>query len=302
MAKPSPWRASAGVFVLFALLGVGFAVVLWANSRGLVAGVAVAVATIAVVYPAYLQAAYRLSWALGEFAGQVPGEPEPAESVHGDQSLRWPDLGLSVEGGTHKFRVTGLVAEADGREWTVAVSRPREGARRVLESLDRQPAFDRFEDRLPSIYPRLSALKVAVPTTFLGLVAVALGGPLLAGDGYPRWWLVVGALAGVLVGAVRWNGLVGVRRALVDLGDGLHDAGVELDRIDRIEGHVRLQFAIHTGQGTTTLRCVALPGGRLTVGHGDRERAARFDDARALGRGVGEWLRGTSVGGGDGEV
>lgn len=302
MAKPSPWRASAGMFVLFALLGVGLGFVLWANSRGLVAGAAVAVMTVAVVYPAYLQAAYRLSWALGEFAGQVPGEPEPEESLGGDQSLRWPDLGLSVEGGTRQFRVTGLVAAADGREWNLSVSRPREGARRVLERLDRQPTFDQFEDRLPSLYPRLSALKVALPTAFLGLVAVSLGGSELAGGGYPRWWLGIGALAGVLVGAVRWAGLARVRRALVDLGDGLHEAGVELDHIDRIEGLVRLQFAIHTAQGTATLRCVALPSGRLTVSHGDRERAARFDAARAAGREVGAWLAGTTVEGGDGAV
>lgn len=278
------------MFVLFALTGVVLGVILSLREGGPLAGVAVAGATVLVVYPAYLQAAYRLSWALGEFAGQVPGEPEPEESLMGDQSLRWPDLGLSVEGGTHRFRVTGLVAEADGRVWDVSPSRPREGARRVLEALDREPAFDSFADRLPSVYPGLSALKAGVWVTFVGLVAVALGGPVVAGGTYPLWWLAAAVLAGVLAAAVRWAGLAGVREALVAFGDGLHEGGVELDRIDCIDGWVRLQFAVHAELGTVRLRCLGLPGGRLSVTHDDRERTARRDDAGEVGRAVASWL------------
>lgn len=295
MATTSPWRASSGVFVLFLVAGAGFGAVLWLGAGEPIAGLAVGVVTVLLIYPAELQAAFRLSWALREFAGQVPGEPVAEESRMGDQSLRWADLGLSVEGGTHRFRVTGLVAEAqaEGRTWDVRVSRPREGARRVLEDLDCEPAFDGVDERLPSVYPRLSAAKVGALVTFLGLVGVGLGGPVLAGGVYPLWWLWVGPVAGLLAAGLRWAGLAGVRRALVALVEGLHESGVEFDRIDRLEGLLRLQFALRTPRGTATVTAFALPGGRLVVGQGDREREVRFGDARAVGRDLATWLTDT---------
>lgn len=284
MAHTSPLRASRGWFVLSAFAGGVFAVLLWASSGGVVAGIAVATVTILVLLPAQLQAAYRLSWRLREFAGQVPGEPTAEESFLGDQSLHWPELGLTVEGGIHRFRVTGLVAEADGKRWSVQLTRPREGARRVLHDLDREPSIGAPADRLPSIYPRLSGAKAGVLVAFVVLVAVALGAPILVAGSYPLWWLGAGPLAGTAVAVVRWSGLVDVRRAVADLVDGLSAGGVHVASVDRLGGLVRLRFVVKTSEGAALLHSVAVPRAPLVVRLGDLERRASSGDATTVGR------------------
>lgn len=294
MGRTSPWRASAGSFLLYVLAGVVFAGLLWAESGELLAGVVVAAVTILLLFPAELQAASRLSWRLEEFARQVPGEPEPEESFWGDQSLHWPDLGLTVEGGTHRFRITGLVAEAEGRTWDVQFSRPREGARRVLAALGREPAFDGADDRFPSVYPRLSGLKAGLVTAFVAAVTVGLGGPIVAGGSYPLWWLGLPLAAGALVGGVRWAGLRSAQTAVRGVCRGLSEGGIRHERVDRIEGLIRLTFAVRTPEGTGIVRCDAVPGGRLAVSHGDREQHVPASEATASGRELARWLAASS--------
>lgn len=298
MPFPSPWRASAGTLALFVGAAVVFGTLLWLQTGDVLAGFA-AGSVVVLVSLAELQAAFRLNRVLREFARQVPGEPEADQSYTGDQSLRWPDLGLAVEGWTHRFTVRGLEVDADGTPWDVSTWRPREGAREVLDHLGQEPAFARFEDRLPSIYPRVSALRVGVPAGFVAFVVVVFGGTLLLGDALPPWTYLLAPAVGVLAGASRWAGLAGVRRALVALADGLHEGGVDLERIDLLEGVVRPEFAVRTTHGTATLRCVAHPWGRLRVTHLDREREARLPAARAVGRDVAGWLTTTPATAGD---
>jgi hypothetical protein len=290
MGGTSPWRAAACSVGLYALAGVGFAAVLWVNTGEVLAGVAVGLVTTGLLATAEFQAAARLSWRLSEFAGQVPGEPESQVSVWGDQSLHWPALGLTVQGGTHRFLITGLVAEAEGRTWDVQFSRPRESARRVLADLGREPAFEGFDDRFPSVYPRLSGLKAGAVATLLGVLAVAIGGPAVAGGTYPAWWLASPLAAGVLVGGLRWAGLRSARAAVRAVCQGLRQGGIRVGSVDRIEGLVRLQFVVHTPEGTGVLRCDAVPGGRLAVSHGDDERSGSTEEAAAMGRGLARWL------------
>lgn len=290
MPHTSPLRASRGWVLLSALAGGVFAALLWASSGEVVAGIVVATATVLVLLPAQLQAAARLSWRLREFAEQVPGEPTATETFLGDQALHWPELGLTVRGGTHRFRVTGLVAETDDRRWSLQLGRPREGARRVLEAIDREPTFEGLGDRLPSLYPRLSGMKVGAIATLLVLVGIALLGPILAAGRYPLRWLAVGPLAGILVGWVRWSTIAGVRRALADLIDGLSAGGVRVETVDRLGGLVRLRFVAKTAAGPALVRCVAVPRGHLVVSLDGRARRGRFDEATSVGRTLAAWL------------
>lgn len=299
MPYPSPWRASAGTLALFAGAAVVFGTLLWLQRGDVLAGVAVGGMVVVVFGFAELQAAFRLNRVLREFGGQVPGEPEADESYTGDQSVRWPDLGLAVEGWTHRYTVRGLEVTADGTYRDASTWRPREGAREVLDALGHEPSFDRFEERLPSIYPRVSALRVGVPAGFVAFVVVLGSGIHLAGGAPPLWTYLLAPAAGAFAAWVRWSGLASVRRALVALADGLHEGGVELERIDLLEGVVRPEFAVRTSQGTATVRCVAHPWGRLHVAHLDREREARLPAAGDVGRDLAGWLTATPVTAGD---
>lgn len=300
MGGPSPWRASAGSFGLYVLAGGVFAALLWLNTGELLAGVVVATATVLVLFPAELQAASRLSWRLGEFAGQGPGAPAPEVSWWGDQSIHWPDLGLTVEGGVHRFRIAGLVARADGRTWDVQLSRPREGARRVLEDLGAEPAFEGSGDRLPSVYPRLSGLKAGVLATFVAAVAVGLGGPIVAGGTYPLPWLGLPIAAGVLVGGLRWYGLRHARTTVRALCRGLSQGGLRVERVDRLEGLLQLTFAVGTPAGAGVVRSGAFPRGRLAVSYGDRRRRAPAAEAESAGRALARWLAAAARGAAEG--
>lgn len=298
MPYPSPWRASGGTLALFGGAAVVFGTLLWLQTGDALAGVAVG--SVVVLFSlAEVQAAFRLNRALQEFGGQVPGDPEADESNMGDQSVRWPDLGLAVEGWTHRFTVRGLEVTADGTYRDVSTWRPREGAREVLDDLGHEPSFDRFEERLPSIYPRVSALRVGVPAAVVAFVVVVFGGIPLVGGALPLWTYLLAPAAGALAAWVRWSGLASVRRALVALADGLHEGGVELERIDLLEGVLRPEFAVRTTHGTATLRCVAHPWGRLRVAHLNREREARLPAAAAVGRDLAGWLTATPVTAGD---
>lgn len=299
MPYPSPWRASAGTLALFVGVAVVFGALLWLQRGDVLPGVAVGGIVVVLFGVAELQAAVRLNRVLREFGGQVPGEPESDQSYMGDQSVRWPDLGLAVEGWTHRFTVRGLEVTADGTYRDVSTWRPREGAREVLDDLGHEPSFDRFEERLPSIYPRVSALRVGVPAAVVAFVVVVFGGVQLVGGALPLWTYLLAPTAGAVTAWVRWSGLAGVRRALVALADGLHEGGVELERIDLLEGVLRPEFAVRTSQGMATLRCVAHPRGRLRVAHLDREREARLPAARAVGRDLAGWLTATPVTAGD---
>jgi len=290
MPHPSPWRAASGVTGLFGALGAAFGVLVWVQDGTLVAIPLLGGMLFALGGIAEGQAALRLNWTLREFAGQIPGEPDATVSRLGDQSLRWPALDLAIEGATHRFRVRGPTVTVDGAERSVPSTRPREAAREVLDQLDREPAFEHRTDRLPSIYPRLSGLRVGIPLGAGALVVVALAGSRLATIAPPLLWLG-GALGfGIVAGAIRWAGLARVRAGLLAFADGLADGGVTLERIDRREGGYRQQFAVRTPDGTVTLRCGTLPGGRLHARHVDRELERSLSEARDAGRAVASWL------------
>lgn len=287
MALPSPWRASGVMLALGGGTGLVLGVVLRLDSGSLPAAVAVALVTALMLGGAELQAALRLNWALREFAGQVPGTPEASASPWGDQRVEWPDLGLAASGETHRFRVLGLDVETDGRGFGGSLHRPRETAREALAARGHAPAFDDPDDRLPSVYPRLSAIRVGVPVGAAALVLAALAdlpaSPTVAG-GLPLGIVVLG-------GGVRWAGLAGVRRGLVALSAGLQEGGVAVEYVDLVGGLVAPAFAVHTDAGTAAVRCVAQPWGRLRATVGDQSVRGRVVDGQSVGRDAAALLR-----------
>jgi hypothetical protein len=294
MVHPSPWLASAGTVGILLAVGAVFGVVIRAESGdpfGLVAGPLIALPLVL----AELRAAFALSGLLREFASQVPGEPEAETSLLGDQRLDWPRLGLSVSGSTHRFQVQRSRVEFDGEEgMAVPATRPREVAREALDRLDREPAFATRADRFPSIAPGRAGVWTGVIATVVVVFAVLAFGVAVGPDAFPPVVLGVVVL-GPLAGLVRWAGLVSVRTALGGLVDGLEAEGVPLERIDRLEGGFRPAYAVRTSQGTVTVRCLALPRGRLSVSHIDREREARLSLAEDVGREIAELLTGRRV-------
>lgn len=292
MAGPSPWRASRGSLALSAVVGAGFGSWLWATGGDPLAALVAGVVAIVAVSLGELQAAFRLSHLLGEFADQVPGDPETETSVWGDQTVRWPDMGLAASGWTHRYSVRGFEVEVDGGVRDAPARLPREAARAALEDLARRPAFGGDGDRLPSIYPRLSALAIGPPLVALGLVTLAIGlafGPAVLALG--------GALlgGGLLAGVGRWAGLVRVRSALAALGAGLEDGGVTVAHVDLVGGVGKPAFAVVTDAGTVPVQCTAHPWGRIRVTVGELTVGRRLADARAVGREAAPLVRGASA-------
>jgi len=297
MAHPSPWRASVGTVGMLLATGSVFGLLVWADfgdRLGFLAGLLV----VAPLILAELWAAFALTHRLGEFAGQIPGEPDAEASIWGDQRLHWPALGLSVAGSTRRFRVRSPHVEFDdgSDHMTVPAAKPREIAREALARLDRAPALASRADRFPSPPPRWTSVWTGVVAT--GVVTLALFG-LVAVIGPDAFALeMLGMLAlGPLAGVVRWVGLSRVRIALDDLVDGLEAAGVPLVRIDRQEGGFRPVYAVRTPQGTVTMQCLTLPRGKLSVSHVGRERRATLSDGEEVGREAAEWLKESAVSG-----
>lgn len=290
MARPSPWRASAGAFALSVVVGVGFVVLIWRGGGNLAAGVFAGASSLLVVSLGELQAQYRLSHVLGEFAGQVPGEPEAESSWSGDQAVRWPDLGLAASGWTHRFTLRGLEVEVDDRVRYESVRRPREAARAALADRDRRPTGS----RLPSVYPRLSALRVGPPVVLGGAVLLVFGlalGPVVRTVGAT---VLVG---GLVLGVGRWAGLVRTRTGLASFAEGLEAGGVEVEHVDLVGGVFAPGFEVVTGSGRVPVRCVAHPWGRLRVTVGDRTVEGRLHDGEAVGREVAALVRETPTAG-----
>jgi uncharacterized protein (DUF58 family) len=93
--------------VLFVLVGVG-----------LVAGTFLAVGLGLIVGLTLLSFAVHGGWSLAQamdaFADRVPAEPETTVSTGGSVQLRWPSLGLTVEGEAQIVKKIELEAVAGG--------------------------------------------------------------------------------------------------------------------------------------------------------------------------------------------
>jgi len=287
MPYPSPWRAAGRMLGIGAAGGLAIMAFVRSESGQVLPGVPVALLLVALLGGAELQAALRLNWSLREFASQVPGTPEASTSLGGDQSIGWPDIGLEAKGGTHRFRVERLTVETGDRTRSASLRRPRESAREALERLGHEPAFEDFTERMPSVYPRLSAIRVGIPVTGAAFVLAAVVHPRLSAE-----VLLAGVVAiGVLAPGLRWVGLARVRRALVDLADGLRDGGVAVERIDLAGGIVAPAFRLRTDHGRVAVRCVAHPWGRLRTTVGEETFDGRLGDADAVGRDAASRLR-----------
>lgn len=287
MPLPSPWRASGLMVGLGVACGLAIVALLWLEYGVVLAAIPAALVPVTLLGGAELQAALRLNWSLREFASQVPGMPEASTSLRGDQRVHWPDLDLAASGGTHRFRIQGLTVDVDEISRSASTRRPREAAREALDTLGHDPSFESFDDRLPSVHPRLSAVRVAVPTAVAAFLLAAVVHPRL-----PARVLLAGLVATiVLTVALRWTGLARVRRALVDLADGLREGGVEVDRIDFVGGIVAPAFAVRTAEGVVAVRCVAHPWGRIQATVGDRSLDGRLPAARSVGHEAAALLR-----------
>lgn len=278
------------MFGVAVAMGLAAVVLLWLEYGSVRAGVVVALIIVVLLGGAELQAALRLNWSLREFASQVPGTPEASASPRGDQTVRWPDLGLAASGGTHRFRVRGLTVDVDGLSRSASTLRPREAAREALETLGREPAFRSFDDRLPSVYPRLSALRAGAGVGVVALLLAGLADPVTPG-GASGVVVAVVASTPVLAAALRWAGLVRVRQGLVALSEGLREGGVSVDRIDLVGGIVAPAVSLTTDEGTVAVRSVAHPWGRVRATVGDRSVEGRLPEVRSVGRDAAALLR-----------
>lgn len=293
MAPIPPGRAAlrTAPLVLVVSLGLGGLLASQGDLRPAVAATVVTAAAMAVVIG---QAPARLAWRLQEFAGQVPGEPDAAIAGHGEQTLEWPDLGLTVEGNVHRYRLQDFGVQVGPTHRYLSAGRPREAARTALDELGEPPALTDPSDRLPSCYPRLAGLKFGFLVAVLAGMAIGLGGPILARGVYPLWWWALAPLVGGLAGSLRWLGLVHVRRAVRSLAAALQYGGVELERIDRTAGWLRLEFTAHTTVGDVPIRCIAVPYGPMTAAHPtdpDETVSTRLPDPMPIAERTGGWRR-----------
>ena len=294
MAPIPPSRVAVRTIPFVLVVAAALGSLVWLNGEFLPALVATA-AVVLVMGPVIAQAPARLAWRLEEFAEQVPAEPDAALAWHGEQTLEWPDLELVVEGQFHRYRLQDFVVHADGTTRFLSSSRPREAARRALDELGVEPALDDDSDRLPSLYPRIAGVKTGLLAAFLTAVAVGLGAPLVAGGVYPLWWWALVPVVGLTVGGARWLGLVHAGRACATLVEELrYGSGLEVETVDRTDGWVRIDVVVHTGSGSVSTTCLAVPWGRLTARSPTDPRdtvSARLPDAGSIAGRIGEWLR-----------
>lgn len=293
MATISPVRAAARPlpFVLAVSLLLGGALGLDGDPLPAVAATVVCAVVMGAVVG---QAPARLARRLDEFAGQVPGEPEVSIAWHGAGTLEWPDLGLTVEGNVHRYRLQDVTVHVGQETRFPSATRPREAARAALDELGEEPALAGPEDRLPSLYPREAGLLTGVLAAVLAGSAVGLGGPLVAGGVYPLWWWWLVPVAGVVAGLVRWLGLAHVRRALRSLAAELGYAGTEVGTVDRTGGRLRLTFAVRTTDGSVPVRCLAVPYGRMTATHptdSGENASTRLPDPGPMADRIATWRR-----------
>lgn len=293
MAPIPPGRAAARTapVVLVVSLALGGLLYLQGDPRPAIAATLVCVVVMGVVVG---QAPARLAWRLGEFASQVPGEPDATVAWRGEQTLEWPDLGLTVEGNIHRYRLQDFAVHTGDDVRYLAATRPREAARTALEELGEAPAFAGPDDRLPSLYPRLAGLLTGFLGAVLAGIAVGLGGPVVAGGVHPLWWWTVIPAVGVLAGGTRWLGLAHARRCYRGVADDLYERGVEVDRMDRTGGRIRIAVTVHTDVGGVPTRCVAVPYGLITATDPtdpDEAVAGRLPDPTPLADGIAQWRR-----------
>jgi hypothetical protein len=294
MAPIPPSRVAVRTIPFVLVVAAALGSLVWLNGEFLPALAATA-AVVVVMTPAIAQAPARLAWRLEEFAVQVPGEPEASLAWHGEQTLEWPDLELVVEGQFHRYRLQDFVVHADGTTRFLSSSRPREAARHALEELDVDPALEDDRDRLPSFYPRIAGVKTGLLAAFLAAISVGLGSPLVAGGVYPQWWWALVPIVGVAVGGARWLGLAHARRAYATLLEELrYGSGLEVETLDRTGGRVRIDVVVHTGGGSVSTTCVAIPWGRLTAQRPNSPEdtvSSRLPDPAPVPDRIGPWLR-----------
>jgi hypothetical protein len=252
MALPSPFRAIWGYVAIAWVLGLGFA---WALADSDPLGALV----MGVGFPLLgsltpLQASLRLRRVLGEFANQVPGDPEPDHSAWTDQTLTWKDPDLVVEGSTFRgCRLSNLAIHAAGSRSYRSPLRARETAREALGSLELEPTIESWADRLPSPDPvhgtvrTIGCLLLVLPGLLLFVGIFVLGA---------LWLAVAGVGTSVLAGVFRWWTLRRARRGFEALAAGLRDGGVQTCWIDFEGGLLRLRFTVVTsrsgGSGRST--------------------------------------------------
>lgn len=292
MGRLEPVRAATGPIVLFGLLGGTFGVLLVVNGEP---GALLVGGGTALVGSAYaVQSSIRLRYVLKEFASQVPGEPTADHSWWIRQSLSWDDPPLVVEGSTASrgFWLGSLTVRAGGHRQSRSPTRPREAAREALAFLDREPALDSWDERLPSPDPTHAAVRTT------GVLAAVLPLLLVAVSGSDPTSARGGVLVGVGVALAGGGGLVRgvtlrqIRSGLRTLEDGMQAGGVRTEWIDYTGGYVRLRYRVHTNAGTVELRATGHPWGRVTPSL-DGIEGGQLPNLSDCGRAIAAEIRGT---------
>ncbi len=133
-ALPSLYKAMRTTLVLVGVAAVAI-LVIFTMKGGWKEGLASALIIGSIGILAEFQAVWRLRRALGRFAAALPPDASPFVGPAGAQGIRWPLLGVAVEGTVTSFGVRGLYIEAGGDVYQVPPRKAEAAGRDVAMRL-----------------------------------------------------------------------------------------------------------------------------------------------------------------------